>query len=225
MGNSKSSQKDFNPTQWTKLYSAGNSDVLVSKQNPNFKIMEHTFKAATQPEFKKAEKLYNLRKDSKNIVATKYQDYTSENCCASLYTGNVYTEWIPITLNNVAYVPFPDVLHLYKQSLDGTDTLSSAKGLFAINEEMIGINAEDVVKVYHSPDFAQVQPAIRVKEEEDMVRSIVDSIEKNTDMNTMPRENPSFRDFLYRSYPDANLDQAKLALNDYASRYNQGRIP
>ena len=56
MGNSKSSQKDFNATQWTKLYSAGNSDVLVSKQNPNFKIMEHTFKAASQPEFKKAEK-------------------------------------------------------------------------------------------------------------------------------------------------------------------------
>lgn len=108
--------------------------MLANNKDPNFKIVEHSFKASSEKEFKKASKLYKLRKNSKNIVATLFQDYQSENCCASSYSGNVYTEWIPITLNNIVHVPFPDILHVYKQAFDGADTLSNAKGCFTVNE-------------------------------------------------------------------------------------------
>lgn len=58
-----------------------------------------------------------------------------------------------------------------------------------------------------------------------MVQSIIDTIEKNTDYNTMPRENSSFRDFLYREHKNPTLDNAIEALNQYAARYNGGHIP
>ena len=108
--------------------------------------------------------MYKLRKNSKNIVATLFQDYESENCCSSSYSGNVYTEWIPITLSNIVHFPFPDVLHVYKQSFEGADSLSNVKGCFTVNEDMIGVNTDNVVKIYHCSDFSQVQPTHRVKE-------------------------------------------------------------
>lgn len=58
-----------------------------------------------------------------------------------------------------------------------------------------------------------------------MVESIIDTIEKNTDMNTMPCQNPSFREFLYSEKKNPNLDDALEALRQYAARYNNGRIP
>lgn len=176
MGTTKSSEGDFKAGEWRKLFSEGNVDVLENRADPRTKIMEHSFRASSEKEFKKASRLYKLRKDSPNIVATKFQDYRSENCCASSYSGNVYTEWIPITLTHVVHLPFPDILHVYKQALDGADSLSNLKGCFNVNEDMIGVNTHDVAKIYHSQDFAQVKPSYRAKSEEEMVESIINTI-------------------------------------------------
>ena len=90
---------------------------------------------------------------------------------------------------------------------------------------MIGVNTDNVVKIYHSSDFSQVKPTYRVKEQERMVESIIETIEKNTDMNTMPRQNPSFKNFLFSKKKDANLEDALQALHDYAAKYNRSQIP
>ena len=226
MGTTKSSHNDFKANEWSKLLSDENNNVvLVSNKDPSLKIVEHSFKASSDKDFKKASKLYKLRKNSKNIVATMFQNYESEKCCSSNYSGNVYTEWIPITLNNVVHLPFPDILHVYKQALEGADSLSNSKGCFLVNEEMIGVNCQNVAKIYHNSDFSQVKASHRVKEEDKMLHSIIETIEKNTDYNTMPRENPSFRDYLYREHKSPNLENALHALEQYAGRYNGGRIP
>ena len=225
MGSSNTKHSDFRREQWEKLFSDNAINVLANKSNHNIKIAEHNFKANSDKEYKKATKLYNLRKGSKSIVETMYQDLENDSGCTKTYSGHVYTEWIPITLENVAHVPFPDVLHLYRQTLDGVDTLSAAKGCFKVNEGCIGVNTRDVVKVYHSADFSQTRPDTRLKTEEEMVHSILNTIEQNTDLGTMPPQEPSLKRFILNHNESITLDHAKARLQEYARIFNGGHIP
>ena len=64
--------------------------------------------------------------------------------------GELYLERIPIKLSNVTDIPFPDILHFHNQSLNGFQRLSRRYGNFRINEDCIGLNNRNVVKVWHS---------------------------------------------------------------------------
>lgn len=99
----------------------------------------------------------------------------------------MYTEHIPIRLSNIVHVPFPDVLHLYNQSLNGFHRLSKQLGCFKVNEDCIGINENHVAKVWHSPNFSQIEPTHTTESEQEMVHNIAQMIETNTDPTSMPR--------------------------------------
>jgi len=88
-------------------------------------------------------------------VATKYLNiHKQDELCSKSYSGNLYTEHIPIRLSNIAHVPFPDVLHLYNQSFNGFHRLSNRLGPSSVTEECIGVNENHVAKVWRSPNFS-----------------------------------------------------------------------
>jgi hypothetical protein len=70
-----------------------------------------------------------------------------------IYLESVFLERIPFRLSNVKDIPFPDVLHVYKQSLEGFDQLSSKAGYFPVDEDQIGINRNGEVKVWLNTSF------------------------------------------------------------------------
>lgn len=68
--------------------------------------------------------------------------------------GKIYTERIPAKLSKLADIPFPDFLHIYNQAFNGYEKLSREVGLFKVEESSIGINNDNVVKVWHSPNYS-----------------------------------------------------------------------
>lgn len=72
--------------------------------------------------------------------------------------GLLYTERIPIRINNISPVCFPDCLHLVTQVIYGLEKLCQYFGYFRINPNCIGINCQNIVKVWHNPNFACMYP-------------------------------------------------------------------
>lgn len=58
-----------------------------------------------------------------------------------------------------------------------------------------------------------------------MVQNIVQLIESNTDLNSMPKQSPSFAQFLYSDSNNVGFSEAKRKLELYANYYNRGVIP
>ena len=52
------------------------------------------------------------------------------------------------------HLPFPDILHVYNQALNGFHRLYRRLGFFKVNEDCIGVNNQHIAKVWHSPNFA-----------------------------------------------------------------------
>jgi hypothetical protein len=81
-------------------------------------------------------------------------------------------------------------------------------GCFPVESEFIGINERGVVKVWAGPKWPLVTIRGGVVSQEDMVRSIIECLEENIDKTSMPPENPSIRNFLYRDSDRINFEQA-----------------
>lgn len=58
-----------------------------------------------------------------------------------------------------------------------------------------------------------------------MIRNIVSIIEGNTDEISMPRQEPSFSQYLFRNQNNIGFGEAKRKLEQYANQYNRGVIP
>lgn len=67
-----------------------------------------------------------MRQNHPQLVSSlHFTDETEEEFCASNYRGKIYIERIPLTLDTITDIPFPDALHIYSQSLQGFHTLTS----------------------------------------------------------------------------------------------------
>lgn len=82
-----------------------------------------------------------------------------------------------------------------------------------------------MAKVWHSPNFSDLEPSYRTDSEQEMVKNIVTLIESNTDNYSMPQQEPSFGNFLYRDNDRVGFGEAKKKLELYANYFNQGVIP
>jgi hypothetical protein len=86
---------------------------------------------------------------------------------------------------DVTDVPYPDVLHLLHAALSGFYTLYKIFGYFDISERMIGISHDYKVKVWCNSNFSIANPPksslVIHKNEKDMVHSILNIIDRNTD--------------------------------------------
>ena len=60
-----------------------------------------------------------------------------------------------------------------------------------------------------------------------MVRNILIMIQNNTDQDTMPREEPSIFNYVYRNKNEDDVDftLAQTRLKEYTEKYNQGEVP
>ena len=114
------------------------------------------------------------------------------------YVGELYLERIPITLSNITDIPFPDVLHMYHQALTGFQRLSRWAGHFELNEDCIGVNGKNVVKVWFHHEYDRAYPTNRIRSEQALVRNIIDLIEMNTDNRTLPAQAPSILNYIYQ---------------------------
>lgn len=119
-------------------------------------------------------------------MGSKYfrQEDRSE-MCSSFFQGFLYTERIPLRMNEIKDLPFPDTLHLVNACLRGFRELYLKTGGFEVNDHMIGINSDAKVKVWMSEDFGSERPVDSVQRDERvMVCRILEIIDKNIDKRT-----------------------------------------
>lgn len=82
------------------------------------------------------------------------------------------------------------MLHLYSQAFRGFDIIRKQVGPFGISEDMIGINKAGVAKVWFNSDFSRSLPErpyeLAGTAEEDMVRRIIEVVNTNTYIPSVP---------------------------------------
>ena len=81
-----------------------------------------------------------------------------------------------------------------------------------MEEDYIGVNERGVAKVWVNSDFSSHHVAGQATQE-DMVRSIVDIVERNIDHGQLPQRVPPVRSYLYRN-------NAKLLFADAVAEFN-----
>lgn len=65
---------------------------------------------------------------------------------------------------------------MYSQAILGFENLIRYFGYFVVNESCLGVNLEHIVKVWHNPNFASLQPFETAFSEEQMINSILITI-------------------------------------------------
>lgn len=86
--------------------------------------------------------MFLIRKNDPDFIATLFFDIShNEELCSKnyhgiqhIYIGYVFTERIPLRLSDLMDIPFPDVLHVYNQTLNGFQRLSKMFRPFKIIE-------------------------------------------------------------------------------------------
>ena len=73
-------------------------------------------------------------------------------------------------------IPFPDVLHVHHQCLNGFERLATRYGNFVVNEDCIGINDHNTVKVWHNHEYDEPFPKTSIHSEQEMVSDVIDLI-------------------------------------------------
>lgn len=161
------------------------------------------------------------------MAALYFQEEESQDTefCVSKYEASLFLEKIPIRLCDLRNIPFPDVLHLYDQALNGFYELGRVVGCFPVESDYIGINERGVVKVWAGPKWSQVTVKGGVVSQEDMVRSLVECLEECIDKHSMPLQNPSVRNFLYRTADRIGFEQAIAELRNFGKATSPTGIP
>jgi hypothetical protein len=171
-------------------------------------------------------KMFALRRRNPLLVAAYYLEVKpSEEFCSTHYRQSLYLERIPIRLLDLEHIPYPDFLHLYDSCLKGFAQLARCAGCFLVDEAMIGVNEGGRVKAWLNEDFSKSSPFCGKVLEENMVRSVIETIDRNIDSEQMPPEIPTVRNFLFKNADALNFDTAIWEFGEFVKSFNQGRIP
>jgi hypothetical protein len=158
------------------------------------------------------------------VSAYYFQSYPNDNFCSAVGRHSIFLERIPIRLEDVEHVPYPDYLHLFDAALKGYAQLARCVGFFPVEEAMIGINEHGVVKSWLNEDFANSRP-FRKATEAQMVSSLVEAIDRNIDHDQLPPSTPTVRNFLYRNADALNFDNAIWEFGEFVRLFNSGQVP
>ncbi len=60
--------------------------------------------------------------------------------CTTIYTGYLYVDKVDLRLKEINDIPFPDLLYMFKATLNGFKFLYEKVGYFDIQEEMVFIS-------------------------------------------------------------------------------------
>lgn len=94
-----------------------------------------------------------------------------------------------------------------------------------MESDYIGINERGVVKVWAGSKWSQITVKGGAISQEDMVRSIVECLEESIDIYSMPQQNPSIRNYLYRTADRINFEQAIVELKNFSKTTSAYGIP
>ena len=134
--------------------------------------------------------VFEFRHNKENVVATKFfiEEKRAE-ICSTFYQGHIFNERIPLRLNEIKDIPFPDSLHLVNASFLGFKELFDKVGSFSVNDHLIGINSEAKVKVWVNSDFGKPnyeggRLVVKLDDEKIMVGEIIQVLDKIIDHRT-----------------------------------------
>jgi hypothetical protein len=96
---------------------------------------------------------------------------------------------------------------------------------FEVEETYVGINEKGVVKVWLSKFFAHNYIIGGKINQEQMVKSIVDIIDRNVDPFIGGQNIPTVRNYLYRNSDVLRFDEALRELQNYVNTYCNGLVP
>ena len=102
----------------------------------------------------------------------------------------MYLENIVLRLSQIGQVPYPDIIHLYSQTLRGFQDLSRHLGYFEVDEELVGVNRKGEVKVWCHRRFDEIKPEVKVGGktllQEEMVVQVIRMVDRNSNASVVP---------------------------------------
>lgn len=146
-------------------------------------IEEYSFIVSDNRELSEEEAAYRMRYNSPVLVSGRYfAKHNEAQYCSQLNKGHLYIERIPLRLGEIGRsVSESEVLHIYRQCFIGFDALVRYAGPFDINEDMICLTRDGVVKVWLHSDLSRCLPELRFDgssaSEAGMIRRLVDVVE------------------------------------------------
>lgn len=141
------------------------------------------------------------------MAAHYFHSFPKDNFCSLARKHSLYLERIPIRLEDVEHVPYPDYLHIFDVALKGFAQLARWVGYFPIDEGMVGINEQGIVKVWLNANLAATKPFGKATEAQ-MISSLIEAIDRNIDPDQLPPSIPTVRNFLYKNSDSLTFDQA-----------------
>lgn len=189
-GQSPHSAGMYNPDMrdW-KPIGEGETYTIWRNSNTSEEVEEYLFTATDTKEFQYMKQVFEWRHNRDNVVASKF--FTEEKraeICSTFYQGHMFTERIPLRLNEIKDIPFPDSLHLVNASLLGFRELFDKIGSFSVTDHLIGVNSEAKVKVWVNSDFGKPTHEggrlVRSDDEKIMVGEIIQVLDKIIDHRT-----------------------------------------
>ena len=147
----------YNPDlrDW-KMIGEGDDYFIWKHSTTGEEMEEYVFTATDQAQFAHLKQVFELRFEKDYLVASKFfKESNTSEICSTFYQGHVFTERIPLRLNEIKDLPYPDTLHLLNACLRGFKELYLKVGSFTVSEHMIGINYDAKVKVWANSDFGK----------------------------------------------------------------------
>jgi hypothetical protein len=139
--------------------------------------------------------------------------------CSTFYKGNIYLERIPLRLQQLNEIPYPDVLHLYHQAFRGFAKLFDKVGYFEPIDSLICINQQRRVKIWLNENLASSIPETVFgdveRTEANMVRNVINTIQASTAISTLPENILN----TMRSNAVSTFRDADNVLQDIATRH------
>lgn len=81
------------------------------------------------------------------------------------------------------------------------------------------------MKAWLNDDFSKSSPFCGKVAEENMVRSVIETVDRNVDSEQMPADIPTVRNFLYKNTDSLNFDVAIWEFGEFVKRFNNGKLP
>ena len=78
--------------------------------------------------------------------------------CNTNYYSKVYIEYVPLKMSGIRSISFADYLYILAAALYGFDLLFERYGFFEIDEDLIGITYEGLIKVWINSNYSKIWP-------------------------------------------------------------------
>ena len=129
------SETGYNPdlTRW-EIVGEGDTYNIWRNRDTSEEMEEYTQTSSNEADFRYFRDVFEFRFDRDYIVSSVFfKEEARQEMCSTFYYGSIFLERIPLRLNEIKDLPFPDSVHLIHNCLRGFRELYNRVGSFTVS--------------------------------------------------------------------------------------------